>query len=89
MVRDLGVTRNTVRKYIRGRQETSERPRRGSKLNPYKAQIVRWIREDHLLNVETMATRLYAQGYTGGTTIIKDFVQPLRPARAGRAPVIQ
>lgn len=87
--RDLGLARNTVRKYRRGGSTVARRPRRGSKLDPYKEQIARWVREDHLLNVETMYERLQAQGYRGGKTIIKDFVLPLRPARQGQAPVIR
>ena len=87
--RELGLARNTVRKYVRGAPGPAGRLRRGSKLDPYKEQIVRWVREDHLLNVETMVERLRTQGYQGGKTIIKDFVVPLRPARQGQAPVIR
>lgn len=89
IARELGVARNTVRTYVRGGTEAAARPRRGSKLDPYKEQIVRWVREDHLLNVETMSERLLAQGYRGGKTIIKDFVLPLRPARQGQTPVMR
>lgn len=58
-----------------------------SKLNSFKDQIRSWITEDHLLNCETMLERLRAQGYTGSISILKDFVQPLRPPRRGRQPV--
>ena len=90
IARELGVARNTVRRYVRGAPEARPRPRRGSKLEAYQEQIRRWVREDHLLNCETMLPRLQAQGYTGRISILKDFVRPLRPpAAAARRPVIR
>ncbi len=87
IARTLGVARNTVRKYLRGAPPPAVRPPRPSKLDPFKAQIRRWVTEDHLTNCETMLERLQALGYTGSISILKDFVHPLRPARAGRRPV--
>ncbi len=84
---ETGMARNTVRKYLRGTPEAAPRPRRESKLDPFKAQIRQWITEDRLLNCETMLERLQAQGYRGSMSILKDFVQPLRPPRPGRQPV--
>lgn len=82
-----GIARNTVRTYLRGMPEAAPRPRRGSKLDPFKDQIRRWIHEDHLVNCATMFERLTAQGYTGSHSILKAFVTPLRPPRRGRRPV--
>ena len=90
IARELGVARNTVRRYVRGTPATTPRPRRSSKLDPYKPQVRRWVREDHLYNCETMLPRLRVQGYRGQISILKDFVRPLRPAAAGaRRPVIR
>ena len=90
IARELGVARNTVRRYVRGTPEAKPRPWRGSKLDAYKEQIRRWVSEDHLVNCETMLVRLQAQGYTGRISILKDFVRPLRPpAAAARRPVIR
>ncbi len=83
----LGIARNTVRKYLRGAPPPKARPTRPSKLDPFKDQIRRWMVADHLYNCETMLPRLHALGYTGGISILKDFVHPLRPARAGHRPV--
>lgn len=83
----LGIARNTVRKYLRGAPLPQPRPKRASKLDPFKDQIRRWIANDHLTNCETMVERLHVMGYTGSISILKDFVHPLRPARAGRRPV--
>jgi transposase len=89
IARELRHSRNTVRKYLRGAPPPAARPRRRSKLDPYKEQIVTWLRNDHLYNCETMLERLQAQGYTGGITILKDFVQPYRVGTAGHQPVVR
>jgi len=82
-----GIARNTVRKYLRGSPDAAPRPRRTSKLDPFKDQIRRWVHEDHLLNCATMLERLQPMGYTGASSILKAFVAPLRPPRRGRRPV--
>ncbi len=84
---ETGIARNTVRKYLRGTPEAAPRPRRGSKLDPFKPQIRQWVTQDRLLNCETILERLQSQGYRGSISILKDFVQPLRPPRLGRQPV--
>ncbi len=90
IARELGVARNTVRRYVRSTPEAKPRPRRGSKLDAYHDQIRRWVGEDHLVNCETMLVRLQTLGYTGRISILKDFVRPLRPpAAAARRPVIR
>jgi transposase len=83
----LGLARNTVRKYLRGAAVPAARPERSMKLDPFKDQIRRWVQEDHLFNCVTMLERLRLLGYTGGISQLKAFVRPLRPARASRQPV--
>jgi transposase len=85
--RILGIARNTVRRYLRGKPEAVPRPTRGSKLDPYKEQIRIWMQEDHLYNCEMMLPRLQALGYTGSVSTLKIFVHPLRPSRVGQLPV--
>ena len=82
-----GIARNTVRKYLRGLPVAAPRPRRTSKLEPFKERIRRWIHADRLLNGQTMLERLRAAGYTGSGSILRAFVTPLRPPRRGRRPV--
>jgi transposase len=94
IAKELGLARNTVRKYVRAVREAPPaeavaRPRRASKLDPYKDQIRRWVAEDRLDNCETMLTRLRALGYAGRVSILKAFVHPLRPPAAGRHPVVR
>jgi transposase len=87
IARQLGLARNTVRKYVRGAAVPAARPPKPMKLDPFKDQIRHWVREDHLLNCVTMLERLRPLGYSGGVSQLKAFVQPLRPPKAGRHPV--
>src|SRR5262249_41671441 len=89
IAKELGLARNTVRKYLRGGVEAEARPKRPSKLDGYTDQLRRWVREDHLYNCETLVRRLQALGYRGKTTLVKDFVRPLRPRVAGHQPVVR
>ena len=89
LAKELGLARNTVRKYLRRGAEARPRPPRPSKLDPYKQQLRHWVCEDHLYNCETLVRRLQAVGYTGKTTLVKDFVRPLRPRAAGHQPVLR
>jgi transposase len=72
---------------LRGQRAAVARARRTSKLDPYKDQIRRWVQDDQLRNCDTMFQRLQALGYTGQLSILRAFVRPLRPAKAGRQPV--
>lgn len=89
IVRETGYARNTVRKYVRDGQipEPKEREKRGSKLDPFKETIDRLMKEDGLFNCQAMLMRLKEKGYTGGATIIKDYVQQKRPPRQPKATV--
>src|SRR5213080_85658 len=89
IARIVGIARNTVRRYLRGRPEAVPRPKRASKLDPYKGQIRKSIAQDHLYNCETMLPRLQAQGYTGSVSTLKAFVQTLRPSKVGQHPVMR
>ncbi len=87
--RDSGLSRNTVRKYLRSKPVPAVRPARTSKLDPYKDQVRRWVKDDRLLNCMTMLERLRPMGYTGSLTVLKEFVSPLRPPKRGRRAVLR
>src|SRR5690242_1827038 len=86
---ELKISRTTVRKYLKHPEAVIRHPRppRPSKLDPFKDQIQHWVTEDHCTNCEVMLTRLREMGYTGGISILNEWVHPLRPAVAGQAPV--
>ena len=79
IARRTGHSRNTVRRYLRdgaGASETTRR-RRGSKLDPYKAEIDRLV-ADGLTSAPAIVERLKDQGYTGKETIVRDYVRTIR-----------
>ena len=49
-----------------------------SKLDAHKGQIVRWL-DTHPYSAQQVFQRLSEAGYTGGITLIKDYVQRIRP----------
>jgi transposase len=51
---------------------------RPSKLDPYRADIVRWLHQ-HPYSAQQIFQRLRQAGYTGGYTILKKLVRLLRP----------
>jgi len=88
IARDLGISRNSVRKYLRSPQvpRAGPRPPRPSKPAPYKGYIHQRL-SDGLENCVVLLRELRAQGYGGGYTILKEYVHPLRRRRQPQATV--
>jgi transposase len=82
IAREVGLHPETVGKYARCESfPRRQSPRRASKLDPYKAIIVRWL-EHHPYSARQVFQRLQCeQGYTGGTTILNAYVRAVRPVR--------
>jgi len=89
IAQELNISRTTVRTYLRHPEAVIPKPRppRPSKLDPFKEQIKKWVMEDHCTNGEVIFERVQKMGYIGRISILKEYVQPLRPAVAGHAPV--
>jgi transposase len=84
---ELGVHPKTVSRALkRGNAPAGTRQRRGSKLDPYKAQIDRLLAEG-VWNGVVILREIQAQGYEGGHTILRDYIQPKRAQRQSRATV--
>ena len=62
--------------HFRPRQPT----RRRSKLDPFKADIVRML-EKYPYSAAQILQRLRHQGFKGGYSIVKDYVRTVRPRR--------
>jgi transposase len=79
IARRLGISRNTVRKYLRSPGVPKFKPGlpRLTKLENYREHVLRRVR-DGVENCVVLMRELREQGYTGGFTILKEFVQPLR-----------
>lgn len=84
---ELEVHPRTVKRALqRGGAPKPERKSRGSKLDPYKAKV------DELLgagvwNGQVILREIQALGYEGSRTILREYIQPKRALRPGRATV--
>jgi len=80
IARELGIDQKTVRKYIHSLNppSKSKRKQRKSKLDPFKPYLQKQMFEDGVFNSEKLFLDIRQQGYTGGKTILKDYMQPFR-----------
>lgn len=78
--RQTGLNRRTVRKYIESKKppQYSERPEKKGKLDDYKDYIRERIRE-HPVSAKRLLREIREKGYTGGYTILKDYLSIVRP----------
>ena len=84
---ELGVHPKTISRALK-RKDLPERRRkkRGSKLDPYKETIDQLLAEG-VWNATVIFREIKAQGYDGKTTILREYIQPKRALRPGRATV--
>lgn len=84
---ELGVHPRTISRALkRNGAPERERKKSGSKLDPHKATIDRLLSEG-VWNSMVILREIQAEGYTGRYTILRDYIQPKRVLRAGRATV--
>jgi transposase len=79
----LSLHRQTVAKWARVEKYQPRRYAlpRSSHLDPYKGLIVRWL-DEHPLSGQQIFQRLREQGYSGGLTIVRNYIRRVRPKRA-------
>ena len=80
-----GIARNTVRRYVRSPEvpKAKLRPKRGSKLDPFKDYIDTRLSEG-LDNCVVLLREIRELGYDGGYTTLKDYARPRRRPRHSR-----
>ena len=84
---ELGVHPRTVRRALkRGSAPVRERKKRSSKLDPYKARVDELLSKG-VWNTMVILREIQTEGYTGGGTILREYVQPKRALRPGKATV--
>lgn len=77
IARRCGVSRQTVYNHLRRSSRAKPRPKRASKLDPFKDYLrARLDRYD--LPATVLWREIRAQGYAGGLTILRDYVRPLK-----------
>ncbi|HAJ3957523.1 TPA: IS21 family transposase, partial [Escherichia coli] len=84
---ELGCDRKTVRKWLnKDELPVYKRKQRPSKLDPYK-DYIRQRMDEGCFNAVVILDEIRKQGYTGGDTILRDFMKPLRPQMKEKATV--
>ena len=78
--RRTGLHRETVRRALRSSTPPCYvRPAGGSKLDPFKDELHRLLRDDPGIESQRVRELLAEQGYAGGKTITDDYVREVRP----------
>lgn len=85
IARQMGVSRNTVRRYLRAdglRRYGPRRPRR-TKLDPFKGYVSERLRlaGGVVIPATVLLRELHEQGYRGGVSQLKAFVAAIRPRK--------
>ena len=82
IARELGVHPKTVSRTLKRSGEPSPRRYgvRETKLGAFEGQIDQWLRDD-IWNASVIYRRLKTAGYTGGYTMVRDYIHPKRRLR--------
>jgi transposase len=79
---ELAMDPRTVAKWL-ARERFCQRKAspRSSKLDPFKTEIARLL-QSHAFSAVQILMRIREQGYTGGYSIVKDYVRTIRPSKS-------
>jgi transposase len=84
---ELGVHPRTVSRALKRKGAPSpKRTPAGSKLEPYKPKIDRLLQAG-VWNANVILREIQAEGYTGGYTVLRQYIQPKRADRTSKATV--
>lgn len=88
IARVTGHDRKTIRAIVNGpvNPQPKERKKRASILDPFVPYLERRV-EEGVLNCNKLFDEIRRQGYQGGKSTLKNFVQPYREARRAEATV--
>jgi len=78
IARELGLAARTVRKWLKENYRPRKTARRASALDPFKGQIMGLLQQHPYSAVQVLAM-LREQGFTGGITTVRDYIQQIRP----------
>jgi transposase len=88
--RRTGLHRDTIRNAIDSDKPPKyERAPAGSKLDPFRDEIHRLLRQDPKLPGQRVRELICEQGFDGGKTIVDDYLREVRPLFAPRPRVFQ
>jgi len=81
--RHLRISRKTIRKYILESSPCRLRRGRASKLDPHKSKVLELLQQDPTLKPRLILPRIQALGYSGGITILRDYLRTVRTKPSG------
>lgn len=92
IARQLGLSRNTVRRYLRQPPSVPQYPERAprpTKLDPFQDYLKARVQAaaPHWIPATVLLRELQERGYEGGISQLKAFLQPLKPQ--AEAPVVR
>jgi len=79
IAKTLCLTRKTVRKYLENPIQKRPVTCRKSKLDPFKDRIKHLIEQEPRVSSSVIQQRIETLGYKGSITIIRDYLQHIRP----------
>ena len=80
LVRRTGLSRNTIRAALRSDEPPVFRcPERPSKLDPFKDEIHRLLKDDPTLSGVRVREEIEPLGFDGGKSIVDDYLREIRP----------
>ena len=82
--RHLKMGWRTIRKYLKAPAQGSALRSRSSKLDSFKGNIAEWLEKDPQVTAAVIEQRLRPLGYTGGASILQEYVRKVRPQMAPR-----
>jgi len=77
----MGMSRNTVRRYLRGGEAQRKPSARASKLDPFKAYLIERIAQARpdWIAAPVLAREIAERGYDGGVGMVKAFIRTHKP----------
>jgi len=81
IARTLGIDRDSVKRYLVNPHPPRPLIVRTSKLDPFKDQIQLFLDQAPSVSGAVLLQRLKAQGYTGGRSILGEYLQQVRPQK--------
>lgn len=78
IAKQMQLTPRTVRYWLQEPYRLRKRSARPSRLDPFKGRIMGWLNQYPYSAVQILE-RLRQEGFTGGITIVKDYIQQIRP----------
>lgn len=80
IARELGLAPSTVRGWLKQPYRPRRTGRRPSRLDPFKGRIMGWLQQHRYSAVQILAL-LREEGYAGGITTLKLYLQQVRPRK--------